>query len=265
MNRSHLFLLLSVCLFMMKDVYAEEHRAPRPPFPILSQEAQDQEQLFPHPEGNIVQENIFKNVYPEEQRAPRPPFPIPSQEAQDQEQLFPRPEGNIFQESIFVEGNIIIQNNNNDANMYCLIFQKSRLGGKVQNNDEIGCIEFEGHDGFQNGAAIRSHVDGTPATGIVPGRIEFYTEPTTQGTAFERMRITGTGFIGIGTQAPFAELQLDNTSFGFSLQERGITPAGVGPFINLGSFVSGKYAYLIGTGSRLAIFDISNPNNPVAL
>jgi hypothetical protein len=97
-------------------------------------------------------------------------------EKQDQEQLFPHT--NLQPEnSAFFEENIIIQNNENTNESFCLIFQKSRAGNKVQNGDELGCILFEGMDDFQTAAKITAHVDGTPGNNKVPGRLEFYTAP----------------------------------------------------------------------------------------
>lgn len=85
----------------------------------------------------------------------------------------------------------------------------------VQANDELGSIFFNGANGsgYTNGAAIYGHVDGTPgATNDMPGRLSFYTTPDGSGTLAERMRITSSGFVGIGTTAPNSIFEVASTS-----------------------------------------------------
>lgn len=69
-----------------------------------------------------------------------------------------------------------------------LLITKSRsasVGGQtiVQNNDNLGIINFYGSDGtdFEGAASIHGEVDGTPGNNDMPGRLSFYTTP--DGTA----------------------------------------------------------------------------------
>jgi hypothetical protein len=63
----------------------------------------------------------------------------------------------------------------------------------VANNDTLGWLIFRGTDGsdFINSSFIKGVVDDTPGTGVVPGRLEFYT--ASDGAPTERLRITNNG------------------------------------------------------------------------
>lgn len=189
------------------------------------------------------------------------PFICPS-ETQDQQQLFPTPRDLIIERSLNVGGNIII-NNNQPSGAGCLIFVKSRgTNGKVQNNDELGCIDFLGFDAFREAARIEVDVDGQTGPGLVPGRIEFFTAPPiVDSPVFERMRITATGFVGIGTTIPFAQLDVVGTPINFfTLAERGRTNTALSSV-----FIVGNFAYTITQNFLLQIYDISDPNNIISL
>jgi hypothetical protein len=74
----------------------------------------------------------------------------------------------------------------------------------LQNGDGIGAIIFRGSDGtnYENAAAISAEVDGTPGTNDMPGRLTFSTTPDGANAYTERMRITSSGNVGIGTSSP---------------------------------------------------------------
>ena len=81
-----------------------------------------------------------------------------------------------------------------DAFSPSISFAKSRSGTRgtqtvVQSADELGKIRFYGSDGtnFQQAAAIRSFADAAPSSGIVPGRISWFTANTI-GTLTEGLR-----------------------------------------------------------------------------
>ena len=88
------------------------------------------------------------------------------------------------------------------------ILQKTRgsiaSAAAVINNDLTGQILFSGFDGsnFCNTAQIRSEVDGTPGTNDMPGNLLFMTTSDGSTTTLERMRITSSGEVGIGTSSP---------------------------------------------------------------
>ena len=88
-----------------------------------------------------------------------------------------------------------------------IFLAKARAGAvgtytAVPNNQNLGEIRFAGADGsqFQLAASIRVEADGTPSTGIVPGRIFFQTA-NSSGTLTEAMRITSTGAVLVGATA----------------------------------------------------------------
>lgn len=78
----------------------------------------------------------------------------------------------------------------------------------VANGDNMGSLKPEGFEGsaYITGGKIRFSVDGAPAAGSMPTRIEFYSG--TSGDGLERMRIDNTGKIGIGTTAPGYPLEV---------------------------------------------------------
>jgi hypothetical protein len=87
------------------------------------------------------------------------------------------------------------------ADGYCPYFELHRARGSqasptiVSSGDELGEINFYGHDGstFTRGASIRSYVDGTPGANDMPGRLAFYTTSDGSSSPTERMRITNDG------------------------------------------------------------------------
>jgi hypothetical protein len=76
----------------------------------------------------------------------------------------------------------------------------------VQNGDNLFNLYAQGLDtgsNYQIASGIAMGVDGTVASGVMPGHIQFYTSGTGAGTIFqERMRIDSQGRVGIGTSAP---------------------------------------------------------------
>jgi hypothetical protein len=70
----------------------------------------------------------------------------------------------------------------------------------VNSGDTLGDLVFYGDDGtaWQQSAVIRANADATPSSGVVPGRLVFLTTDSA-GTSAERMRISSSGSIGIGT------------------------------------------------------------------
>lgn len=110
-------------------------------------------------------------------------------------------------------------------------------------NQDIGSINFNGDDGtnFIPAAVILAEVDGTPGTDDMPGRIVLSTTPDGSATPTERLRITSSGKIGLGTTAPAAtahisgntivsKVDLANASYdsvSFSVATEEITPNGL--------------------------------------
>jgi hypothetical protein len=72
----------------------------------------------------------------------------------------------------------------------------------VQSGDQLGIIDFRGADGTDGNtpaASIGGFVDGTPGANDMPGRLTFSTTADGANSATERMRITSTGAVKIGT------------------------------------------------------------------
>jgi hypothetical protein len=75
----------------------------------------------------------------------------------------------------------------------------------VTDDEELGNIVAYGDDGTDLesiAAQIQFEVDGSPGTGVMPGRIVFATTAAGAETTTERMRIDAAGNVGIGTGSP---------------------------------------------------------------
>ncbi|MDF2438978.1 MAG: hypothetical protein K0Q95_3354 [Bacteroidota bacterium] len=70
--------------------------------------------------------------------------------------------------------------------------------------DYFGGVGFQGWDGtaFREGARVQGVIDGSAAANDMPGRLEFHTSLDGTTTPVERMRISNTGNVGIGTSLP---------------------------------------------------------------
>ena len=99
-----------------------------------------------------------------------------------------------------------ITRNSNNTGSGRLIFGKSRGTANgavtvVQSGDNLGSILFEGTDGTDTAtaAAIDCVVDATPGNNDMPGRLVFSTTADGASSPTERMRITQSGQLLIGT------------------------------------------------------------------
>ena len=96
-----------------------------------------------------------------------------------------------------------------------LFFAKSRYPNAAVLGDSLGVISYQAYDGsnYFEGARITAVVDQAIGTGDVSAGLSFATNPT--GTSFgtsERIRITSSGNVGIGTNTPSYQLQLSTDS-----------------------------------------------------
>jgi len=101
----------------------------------------------------------------------------------------------------------------NDSNGANLSFQKTRgtTGSSftaVQNGDTLGSVVWGGTDGtvLRSPAKIAGIVNGAVSGGNVPIDLYFSTGATDPGV--ERMRISSTGNVGIGTASPSSMLEV---------------------------------------------------------
>jgi hypothetical protein len=107
-------------------------------------------------------------------------------------------------------GNQALLQYSNDSSSAFQMFYKSRssvkgVGTAVQNNDDIGELSFqpEGGAGPVKSALINAAVDSTLiSTSSVAARLMFWTMPAGGNFPLERLRITSSGNVGIGTTTP---------------------------------------------------------------
>ncbi len=98
------------------------------------------------------------------------------------------------------------------------ILAKGR-GAIVQDNDILGTISFQGHDGTTElieGAKIFAEVGGTPGSNTMPTDLVFNTNSGTS-TSSERLRITSGGLVGINNDSPATVLDIKSTKNGDGL------------------------------------------------
>ena len=72
----------------------------------------------------------------------------------------------------------------------------------LNSTDQVGTIEFRGHDGtsFKTGASIVANIDGITPSSDLPSRLVFATTADGASSPTERMRVTSSNFVNIGTQ-----------------------------------------------------------------
>lgn len=117
--------------------------------------------------------------------------------------------GNVINQFLLSDSNTVVEGAFN-------VFARARHNTTtnafetVLNGDRIGVWRADAHNGtqFVTGASVVFFVDGAiGAGGNVPTRISFYTDDGTSGNSL-RASISPKGWLGIGTAAPFAELDV---------------------------------------------------------
>lgn len=118
-------------------------------------------------------------------------------------------------------GAVIATYSATDAHDSILDLAKSGNGtlgahGALAAEENLGILVFRGSDAtnFETAASIRGQVDGAPGNDDMPGRITFYTTPDNSNTALERMRLTSTGNLAIGTTLAKARLAVATSNIG---------------------------------------------------
>ena len=101
-----------------------------------------------------------------------------------------------------------------DVRRASFIFARTADGTAVSNDSVLGEVLFmgEGNSTLEKAASIRAEVDGTPGTNDMPGRLIFSTSDDGSDSPTERLRITSTGNIGIGTIDPAYTLDFGKSS-----------------------------------------------------
>lgn len=95
------------------------------------------------------------------------------------------------------------QNQTLNAALFSISKSRGALGTHtvLQSGDRIGGLSLNGSDGtnFIPAASIEAFVDGTPGTDDMPGRLVFSTTADGAGSPTERVRLTSTGALLVGT------------------------------------------------------------------
>jgi hypothetical protein len=96
------------------------------------------------------------------------------------------------------------------ATVFAAKSRGTSYGTIVQNNDGLLRISAAGDDGVQatEAARIDVAVDGTPGADDMPGRLVFSTTADGASSPTERMRITSSGRVSIGTTSSRAQLDI---------------------------------------------------------
>lgn len=110
----------------------------------------------------------------------------------------------------FPSSSISITRNSSGVGAPALELAKTKstdVGGvaAVVANDKLGTINFSGSDGTDliRGARIEAHVDGTPGTDDMPGRLVFLTTAAGMASPAERLRINKEGKLLVGITSDF--------------------------------------------------------------
>ena len=132
---------------------------------------------------------------------------------------------------------LAITRNSDDADPSYISLGKSRgtsVGANtaVENGDDIGVIEFNAGDGsgsFNAHALIKGSVGAAPGNSDAPGRLSFWTTPDGGSTTpAERLRITPSGYVGIGTISPDRRLSLhQDATARFNIKSLADSTAGI--------------------------------------
>jgi hypothetical protein len=101
-------------------------------------------------------------------------------------------------------------NNANENNSAFVVMAKSRADGIVNDNDTLGAIVIQSHNGtsYQGGVIITAVANGTPSATSLPTSMRFATTAADAVTASERLRISPAGNVGINTTSPSSRLHV---------------------------------------------------------
>lgn len=111
-----------------------------------------------------------------------------------------------------------------------IVLHNNASGALPNNGDRLGYFFFGSYDGAnqRNSAGIAARAEGTWSSSSLPAYIAFETTPSNavqvngNPQRTEKLRITGTGYVGIGTTTPAQKLDV---SGGIRLNSTGDRPA----------------------------------------
>ncbi|MBI2208068.1 hypothetical protein HYU50_01080 [Candidatus Woesearchaeota archaeon] len=114
--------------------------------------------------------------------------------------------------------------------------------------DVLGNVIFDGYDGtaYGDGAYIRAYAAETWNSTAHGTYLGFSTTPIGGTTAFERMRISNAGYVGIGTTLPGAKLEVKTnlSHLTFVPNLAGTDPVTGENYLELGYDQSGNYGFI---------------------
>jgi len=122
----------------------------------------------------------------------------------------------VATESNDVTRGIISSQHSENSNGAMFRFWKSRgtrtSPTAVANGDSLGLLYTDGYDGssYVSGGRIKFFVDGAVSPGVVPTAVQFFSGNS--GGGVERMRISSSGNVGIGTIAPNYSLEIQGSA-----------------------------------------------------
>jgi hypothetical protein len=156
--------------------------------------------------------------------------------------------------------------NGNAGSIYLGKSRGSAVGSNtiVQQDDRLGSVSFNGADGTNlvQAARIDAEVDGTPGVNDMPGRLVFSTTADGASSPTERLRITSDGKLGLGTDNPSAQAEIQtaglatttNLTLSNSLQNNTINRGTAIEFVGLSNGATPE------TGGKIAVANQVNDN-----
>jgi len=130
----------------------------------------------------------------------------------------------------------------------------------VASGDRISRIVSQAYDGaaYRDAASIDAEVDGTPASGDMPGRLVFNTTLDGTTTLVEAARITNAGLFGLGNTAPVFHLDIRGSSSvlgGMAIERTAASPASYNAYQITGSATANNafLGFFSGGGSHTGL------------
>ena len=113
---------------------------------------------------------------------------------------------------LHVNNSVAVEDSSNTALGPSFNFWKNRNYAATQAHDDLGSLSFYGNNGSgtYRSASISGRADGSTGANSVPGYITFNTTASGSTDVTEKVRITSTGKVGIGTSAPATPLEIES-------------------------------------------------------